>query len=567
MNLIKIFSSFTIYFFLSTLIFASETSEILWRYTTGGRIITAPVEGSEGLLYFGSEDRFLYAIYKDGTLKWRLNLGDRITDTLSLAHDGIIYAGSKRGYFFAVNKFGEQVWKIKLQGSPFGNPAIAPDGSIYLITDEGWLYSISHTGYFRWEVRLPSSPVLGPVLGSDLYISLNNNRLYSYDLNGGMKWMFLLSGQAKSIALAEEAVYVGTDNSTLVSIDLKGSRVWNVSLSGFVNSVLVLNKDRIVCSAGSDILMLDSDSSIIWTTKQRRTLIDLALFSNEIISLDSDGSLNWIDLEGSALGQLKGGEPAGNFLTASDGNIYLGSKDWKYYKYGFKNTISSNYIEYIWPGFGGGIANRMYLNSSIDSRPGPDFLKNSDYIYLMELTRNLNDKTLHELLDELESRLFSRNYDPGNSYLLDILEILASDCVTKPLYEEGILINNFPVIRSRAVAILGITGTYRTIEFLRDLLKYEWDNYVIATIIRSLGKLKSNIDGIIPEALTNYYRSTENDFNTRILNHILISVQEINNYNGIVNFNLITLVTDIFLKSSLRSVKELALDTINSIKK
>ena len=76
-------------------IFPADNPEIIWRYTTGGRIITSPVEGSDGTIYFGSEDRFLYALHNDGSLKWRLNLEDRITDTLTIGYDGTLYAAGE----------------------------------------------------------------------------------------------------------------------------------------------------------------------------------------------------------------------------------------------------------------------------------------------------------------------------------------------------------------------------------------------------------------------------------------------------------------------------------------
>ncbi len=548
-------------------IFPTETPEILWRYTTGGRIITPPVEGSDGTIYFCSEDRYLYALNTDGTILWRNNLEDRITETLSLGYDGTLYAGSKRGYFIAVNPMGEKIWKIKLKGAIVGNPAIAPDGSLFIVTNEGWFYSISHTGFVRWEVKLPAIPVLGPVLGSDIYLALDNERVYSYNINGRRQWVFLLSGNAQSLALSKEKIYAGTDNSTLVSIDFTGSRIWNISLSGSVNSVLLLAENRILCTSGNYIYMMDSDGINIWSKIERYPQIDLAVISNLIVSLDSKGSIYWWDLEGLPVSKLDGGVPVRRFLCASEGSIYLGSKDWLFYKYGLPDIINNNYIEYLWPSYRRGTENRGYLLTNETNQNKNKIFISSDYVYLTEISKILDEKILIGLLDEIQIRLYKRDYDAGKSYLLDILELLASDCITRPLYEEGRLINNFPVVRSRAIDILGITGNYKTIEFIVDMLNYEWDSYVVDSIIRSLGNLRSDKEEIITKGITTYYNNNENNGNERFLRQILLIVPKIKSYNGTVSRDILAVITDILLTTSSRSTKELALDTINSIKK
>ncbi len=218
-------------------------------------------------------------------------------------------------------------------------------------------------------------------------------------------------------------------------------------------------------------MMLDSSGNILWKRTESKIQLDLAAYSNLIVSLDSVGTITWLNLDGLVVvSLLSGGSPVRRILGASDGNIYLGSKDWLFYKYGFTNFINDNYVEYLWPAFGAGAGNRNYLNIKKSDFLENKISKSTDYVYLMELSKILDEKSLNKLLDEIEFRLFNRNYDAGKSYLIDILELLASECITRPLYEDGHLINDFPVIRSRAVDILGITGSLETIEFLVDIL-------------------------------------------------------------------------------------------------
>ncbi len=566
MNLLKTLCICITILFFPICIFPSENPEIIWRFTTGGRIISPPAEGSDGTIYFCSEDRYLYALNSDGAVLWRTDLEDRITETLSIGPDGTIYAGSKRDFLIAVNLSGEKIWKIKLKGSIVGNPAIKPDGSLFIVTDSDWLYSISHTGFIRWLIKLPATPVLGPVLGRDIYITLDNERIYSYNVIGKRQWVFLLSGNAESLVLSRDNIYAGTDNSTLVSIDFSGIRVWNISLYGPVRSIIVLSEERFLCTSGNYIIMLDSGGNIIWTNSERNLQIDLAAYSNLVVSLDSEGRVSWFNLDGLSLNQIKGGIPVHSFLVASDGFVYLGSKDWLLYKYGFTDTVNDNYIKYIWPAFGGGVKNRAYLLTSKIEQQTAGIFRSSDYVYLMEISKLLDEKKLNMLIDEIELRLYNQDYDSGKIYLIDIIKLLASECTTRPLYEEGRLINNFPIIRSRAIDILGITGNLDTINFLVEMLNFEWDGYVINSIIRSLGNLQSDKNNIISEGILSYYNTKTNTY-SRFISQILITAQKMDRYNGNTSKELLTVITDIFLTSSSRAIKELSLDTINSLKK
>ncbi len=563
----KSISIFILSLLIPLTLFSFENPEILWRYTTGGRIITPPVEGSDGTVYFCSEDRFLYALNDVGELKWRTDIKDRITETLSIGFDGTIYVGSKRDYFIAVNNKGEIIWKIKLKGSPVGAPAILTNGSLFIATNDGWFYSISHTGFIRWEIKLPDKPVSGPLISRDIYIALDNERLYAFNIDGVKLWTFLLSGNAETIALSKDNIFVGTKYSTLVSIDYSGRRLWNKSLSGPVKSVIILNEDFIVSAHGNIISMLDSEGNSVWSKTTRNLQIELVAYSNEIISLDSEGEINWFNLNGVNISQIKGGIPAGGISVSSDGKVYLSSRDWLLYKYGNNKFVKNNFNNYIWPSFRGGRENRgNFLNYNYFEQKN-EINISSDYLYLMESSKSLDEQVLNGILDEIEKRLFNRQFDSGKSYLLGILELLAAGSVKSPLYENGQLVNEFPVIRSRAIDILGITGNFKTIEFLLDLLNYEWDDYVVRSIIKSLGNLKSDNDENISNGIYNYYNNNRSNISQSYLSQILQSVQKVTNYNGYANKNLLSVITNIFLTSSSKNIKELALDIINSIKK
>jgi hypothetical protein len=47
-----------------------------WSYQTNGAVRSSPVVADNGTLYVGSDDHYLYALGPDGTLQWRYLTGD-----------------------------------------------------------------------------------------------------------------------------------------------------------------------------------------------------------------------------------------------------------------------------------------------------------------------------------------------------------------------------------------------------------------------------------------------------------------------------------------------------------
>ena len=58
--------------------------------------------GSDGTIYFGSEDKKLYALNPDGTKKWEFVTGGGVHSTPALASDGAIYFGSLDNKVYAI---------------------------------------------------------------------------------------------------------------------------------------------------------------------------------------------------------------------------------------------------------------------------------------------------------------------------------------------------------------------------------------------------------------------------------------------------------------------------------
>ena len=115
-----------------------------WKFETGFVINSSPAIGSDGTIYVGSFDCYLYAIYsEDGSEKWKFQTADWIGSSPTIGSDGSIYIGSKDNCFYAINpEDGSEKWKFQTNGWILSSPAICSDGTIYVGSYDGYLYAI-----------------------------------------------------------------------------------------------------------------------------------------------------------------------------------------------------------------------------------------------------------------------------------------------------------------------------------------------------------------------------------------------------------------------------------------
>ena len=178
---------------------------LTWSYhppdTSFPTIEGAPAIASDGTIYIGSEDRYIYALNPNGTLKWRYRTGDRVVSSPAISKNGTIYIGSIDGALYALDPDGTLQWKFQT-GRPFEDPpTIAPDGTIYTANDLGMLYAINPNGTMKWQHSIedthytPPIPHVikgSPTIGNNgtIYIGSDDGVLYAFHPDGSLVWTF-----------------------------------------------------------------------------------------------------------------------------------------------------------------------------------------------------------------------------------------------------------------------------------------------------------------------------------------------------------------------------------------
>jgi hypothetical protein len=122
----------------------TQLTGVLWKFQTGDEVWSSPVEAG-GLVFFGSDDNFLYAVDANtGQEKWRFETGDDVRSSAAVV-GGIVYFRSFDQYIYAVEaSMGTLVWKVSLKEFEDENLAVREQYDDFLSSSvaNGLVYNI-----------------------------------------------------------------------------------------------------------------------------------------------------------------------------------------------------------------------------------------------------------------------------------------------------------------------------------------------------------------------------------------------------------------------------------------
>jgi len=155
-----------------------STGEIVWQFPIDYvpdrvNLIHAAPAVSEGIVYFGSENGWFYALRaKDGNLIWKKELatGRDMVGTSAAAGLGYgkVFVSLWSGKFLALDqKTGETVWEFSYEGNGTDSSPVVADGQVCLGAHEGYFYCLNaETGKVLWQEKLggPSAALADGIL-------------------------------------------------------------------------------------------------------------------------------------------------------------------------------------------------------------------------------------------------------------------------------------------------------------------------------------------------------------------------------------------------------------------
>jgi outer membrane protein assembly factor BamB len=312
-----------------------------WRFPVGDWCHGSPSIGSDGAIYFGSDNRYLYAVYPNGTLKWKFKAERGVGDFGShsaIADDGTIYFGTCFGsYIQAVNPDGTEKWKYQVPeidtsitidddgviyyghrgdgvdarypngtlkwrfstgGCVMSTPAVDDNGIVYFGAHDYNIYAVYPNGTEKWRYHtghwVHGSPTIAP--DGTIYCGSDDKYVYAFYQNGTLKWKTkCASGMRCSPSLDKDGnLYFGVSDNRLYSLAPNGSIRWSFTIGndgGVWGSTAAVSDDGTVyfgshidfgMLGGGEIIVLDLDGNLLW----RKTLCDSVCRSSPVIGAD-----------------------------------------------------------------------------------------------------------------------------------------------------------------------------------------------------------------------------------------------------------------------------------------
>ncbi|MDH7507548.1 MAG: PQQ-binding-like beta-propeller repeat protein, partial [Candidatus Thermoplasmatota archaeon] len=314
-----------------------------WKFKTDGLILgSSPAIDEDGTIYVGSWDHYLYAINPNGTLKWKFLANDaNIASSPAIGEDGTIYFGTlwslgDGGKIHAVNPNGTEKWRYQTGDAVSSAPAIGNDGTIYIGSYDTYLYAMNPDGTLKWRFKT-GHYIKGPSSIADdgtIYIGSWDDYLYALYPNGTMKWKYKIgAGTETNPSIAYDGtIYVGSYDGHLYNVYPNGTLKWSFAVIGNIH------QSSPAISADGTIYFGTDDSGYIYavnpdgTEKWRKQIAQNWVESSP--SIAEDGTI-YIGSSCSygrgylhAFGNIETNSPPNAPNISGPTNVNVGDKNW-----------------------------------------------------------------------------------------------------------------------------------------------------------------------------------------------------------------------------------------------
>lgn len=224
---------------------------LLWSFKTKGQIYSS-ASTDDGRVYFGSEDKNLYAIdSRSGQQIWRFSSGGAIYSSPAIEKDRL-FCLSMDGWFYCLEKnAGKLLWKFKTGGESkqdiwdyYLSDPVVQDGIVYFGSSDHFIYALqAEDGKLLWKFETGDEVHAKPAINKDsLFVGSFDGKMYALQAKTGkLLWTFQSVGDAyfpkgelqKGPLFYNNSLYVGSRDFNIYALDpASGRGKWNMKEQG-----------------------------------------------------------------------------------------------------------------------------------------------------------------------------------------------------------------------------------------------------------------------------------------------------------------------------------------------
>jgi outer membrane protein assembly factor BamB/tRNA A-37 threonylcarbamoyl transferase component Bud32 len=196
----------------------------MWHFTTMDPIRSSPTVDKESeSIFFGSDAGDFLCLDLSGEMRWRFQTRRAIIST-PLVHEGMVYFGSNDWYVYALDaQQGYSVWRQRTRGPVVSSP-IFYKGRVYFGSADQSVYAVDAlSGREVWKFDTGSQVTSSPAVSHDsIYIGTVDGGLYCLHADtGDVMWRFQSRGPIlSSPQVADNIVYVGSDDQHVYALPI-----------------------------------------------------------------------------------------------------------------------------------------------------------------------------------------------------------------------------------------------------------------------------------------------------------------------------------------------------------
>ncbi|MFF4079414.1 PQQ-binding-like beta-propeller repeat protein [Streptomyces sp. NPDC001777] len=208
-----------------------EPGRKIWSFYAGDEVMTKPTVAN-GVVYFGSNDRNLYALdAATGKKRWSLDTGSVLYSTSVVVGD-LLHVGTYDNGLYAVDaETGKKRWAFATGGSECASPVVV-DGVVYVGSGDEHFYAVDAvTGKKMWSFRCRKNGSVteqAVVANGVVYFGSDDNHLYALDAGTGKRrWAFpMLDGVNSAPVVANGLVHISSSRLYAVNA-ATGKQRWS----------------------------------------------------------------------------------------------------------------------------------------------------------------------------------------------------------------------------------------------------------------------------------------------------------------------------------------------------
>lgn len=215
----------------------ADSGELLWSpFVTGDKIWSTPLIAN-GVIYFGSHDRNVYAVsVADGRELWRFPTGGAVVTRPLLFQDTLVVGSFDRNLYGINIRDGSRRWAFQSENW-FWAGAVSNGKVIFAPSMDGNLYALDAGGRLLWAHNMASPIVATPALvARGLVVASRAGKVSLLDTNpsdlGDVRVLSSLTFPGASftapLATAGDSVYLGAQDNTVRRLQVRDTlnKIW-----------------------------------------------------------------------------------------------------------------------------------------------------------------------------------------------------------------------------------------------------------------------------------------------------------------------------------------------------